>query len=82
MAQSTTFYRLDLPCDLVEFSFCAFYALTCGFDRHVQMNRLSFIFAIVTFNAQAFCMSRDMRFPTMWYVRSAKPQISLRICTV
>ena len=23
-----------------------------------------------------------MRFPTMWYVRPAKPQISLRICTV
>ena len=23
-------------------------------------------------------MSRDMRFPTMWYVRPAKPQISLR----
>ena len=27
-------------------------------------------------------MSRDMRFPTMWYVGPAKPQISLRICTV
>ena len=27
-------------------------------------------------------MSRDMRFPTMWYVRPAKPHISLRICTV
>ena len=27
-------------------------------------------------------MSRDMRFPTMWYVRPAKPQISLRICAV
>ena len=24
-------------------------------------------------------MSRNMRFPTMWYVRPAKPQISLRI---
>ena len=24
-------------------------------------------------------MSRDMRFPAMWYVRPAKPQISLRI---
>ena len=24
-------------------------------------------------------MSRDMRFPTMWYVRPAKPQISLHI---
>ena len=27
-------------------------------------------------------MSQCMRFPTMWYVRPAKPQISLCICTV
>ena len=27
-------------------------------------------------------LSSDMRFPTMWYVGPAKPQISLRICTV
>ena len=27
-------------------------------------------------------MSRGMRFPTMWYVQSAKPQISLRIWAV
>ena len=27
-------------------------------------------------------MSQRMRFPTMWYVRPAKPQISLRICAV
>ena len=27
-------------------------------------------------------MSRDMIFPTMWYVRPAKAQISLRICAV
>ena len=27
-------------------------------------------------------MSRDMRFPTMWFVRPAKPQISLRIHAV
>ena len=27
-------------------------------------------------------MSRDMRFPTMWYVRPAKAQISLRISAV
>ena len=27
-------------------------------------------------------LSRDMRFPTMWYVGPAKHQISLRICTV
>ena len=25
-------------------------------------------------------MSRDMRFPTMWYVRPAKAQTRLRIC--
>ena len=25
-------------------------------------------------------ISRDMRFPTMWYVRPAKAQTSLRIC--
>ena len=27
-------------------------------------------------------LSRDMEFPTMWYVPPAKPQISLRIRTV
>ena len=27
-------------------------------------------------------LSRDMRFPTMWYVRLAKAQTSLRIHTV
>ena len=27
-------------------------------------------------------LSRDMRFPKMWYVRPTKPQISLRIRTV
>ena len=27
-------------------------------------------------------MSRDMRFPTMWFVRPARPQISLRMCAV
>ena len=27
-------------------------------------------------------MSHGMGFPTMWYVRPAKPQISLRICAV
>ena len=27
-------------------------------------------------------LSRHMRFPTMWYVRPVKPQISLRICAV
>ena len=37
----------------------------------------------VTFQLlQKLYLSRDMRFPSMWYVRPAKPQISLRICTV
>ena len=27
-------------------------------------------------------MGRDMKFPTMWYVRPAKPHRSLRICAV
>ena len=37
-----------------------------------------------SFTENARRMSRDMRFPTMWYVRPAKPQISLRIlhCTL
>ena len=35
-----------------------------------------------TFNAIKSCeyLSRDMRFPTMWYMRPAKAQTSLRIC--
>ena len=28
------------------------------------------------------CMSFDMRFPTMWYVRPTKPLINLPICAV
>ena len=27
-------------------------------------------------------LSHNMRFPTMWHVQPAKPQISLRICAV
>ena len=32
--------------------------------------------------AVRFLLSHDMRFPTMWYVRSANAQTSLRICAV
>ena len=32
--------------------------------------------------ALLYDLSRDLRFPTMWYVRLAKPQISLRIRAV
>ena len=31
---------------------------------------------------KVYYMSHGVRFPTVWYVRPAKPQISLHICTV
>ena len=37
---------------------------------------------IAYWNFQINRMSHDMRFPTMWFVRPAKPQISLRIRAV
>ena len=43
------------------------------------------LFATVVFISDElvpYIMSRDMIFPTMRYVRPAKPQISLRICAV
>ena len=42
----------------------------------------SFIWLLPTCSSCDDKMSWDMRFPTMWYVRPAKPQISLRICAV
>ena len=33
-------------------------------------------------NPQKYHMSRDMRFPAMWYVRPAKAQTSLRVRAV
>ena len=44
------------------------------------MNELLLLCQIVKINT--FYLSRDMRFPTMWYVRPATPQISLRIRAV
>ena len=38
---------------------------------------MSYIWIVFTLK-----MSRDMKFPTMWYVRPGKPQISLRIRAV
>ena len=34
------------------------------------------------YSEKKYNMSQCMRFPTMWYVRPAKPQISLRIRAV
>ena len=46
---------------------------------------LLFVVALIVCRDFAFdplLMSRDMRFPTMWYVRPAKAQTSLRIRVV
>ena len=43
-------------------------------DEHVQPHSFTKVFA-----ARMHSMSHGMRFPTMWYVRPAKLQISLRI---
>ena len=40
----------------------------------------AFIFS--TYKVDLLNLSRDMRFPTMWYVQPAKPQISLPIRAV
>ena len=41
--------------------------------------RLVFMIALATFH---ILLSHIMRIPTMWYVRPAKAQTSLRICAV
>ena len=38
-------------------------------------------FALVMSTQNETEMSRNVRFAKMWYVRPAKPQISLRICS-
>ena len=56
----------------------------------IRVSRLLRAFSITSFPmtvCQRICgkyqhLSRDMRFPTMRYVRLARPQISLRICAV
>ena len=57
------------------------------YKQHVWKHELFSAF----FNTEIHCdkeihnkknLSRGMRFPTMWYVRPTKPQISLRIRAV
>ena len=45
------------------------------------MTKLDILYYSCSIYTHAY-MSRDMRFPTMWYVRPSKPQISLRIRAV
>ena len=60
-----------------------------GFLLSVKKNNLKSLYLKLTFaNRQdpdripKTNLSRDMRFPTMWYVQPAKAQNSLRICAV
>ena len=48
------------------------------------IEKFFFILSFFETNKKIFIaiISRDMGFPTMWYVRPAKPQISLRIRAV
>ena len=46
-----------------------------------SLNIYTFLIPILDFTYKLY-RSRGMGFPTMWYVRLAKPQISLRICAV
>ena len=46
-------------------------------NKHITYQRHGLNFCKMQFN-----LSRDKRFPTMWFVRPAKPQISLRIRAV
>ena len=52
-----------------EVDFVMKYSLKCGIYKGIYANKIQYL-------------SRDMRFPTMWYVQQAKPQISLRIGAV
>ena len=51
---------------------------------YIQKKRLRETVVLSTHSilAYMFQMSPRMRFPTMWYVRPSKPQISLRIRAV
>ena len=51
-------------------------------DEHDVINFSQIQFRLFIIGNSYHNLSRDMRFPTMWYVQPAKPQISLRIRAV
>ena len=51
-------------------------------DKHFFKGMLVKISDIGCYNNDLNEMRRDMRFPAMWYVRPAQPQISLCILAV
>ena len=48
----------------------------------INMKQVSYIHMIWVIVFYKYNLSRDMRFPTMWYMRQAKAQTSLRMCEV
>ena len=53
-----------------------------GYFGKITMGIFAGIWDTCPFTSRDKILSRDMRFPTMWYVRTARPQTSLRICAV
>ena len=49
---------------------------------NAALNKINLFDQASCWSLTEYEMSRDMRFPTMWYLRPAKPKISLRICAV
>ena len=64
-------YSLGLSADLITPCIQSITILTVVLPGHVSL---------AEGKSDPFHLSRDMGFPTMWFVRPAKPQISLRIC--
>ena len=54
----------------------------CEFHNKLQFGALQNILVSTRYSTELVDISHDMRFPTMWYVRPAKPQTSLGIRAV
>ena len=83
---------LCLPTYIINYIIYAL-LIMCTYQIYMSTSVLPTCTTIYTFQAGVLMiylqlkqlylhLSRDMRFPTMWYVRPAKPQISLRIRAV
>ena len=53
-----------------------------GLESRAVSARVTELMSLFLVKHVVINMSCGMRFPTMWYVRPAKPQISLHICAV
>ena len=59
-----------------------FEACGCQLENIKMYTRMVEVMTLVPCDIHNYYLSQCMRFPTMWYVRPAKPQISLRIHAV